>query len=781
MPREADWRSCQRALGRSVRAVLVVVACLAFAPAAAASFRGQTLEQALQQLQRQGLNVLYSSDLVRPSMQVRDEPQASDPRKLLEELVAPHGLTVKEGPNGALLLIRTAPGAAAPLAASARSSLPMGDLEEIIVSASEYRFVQDDALATATLSATDLQLSPDLGDDPLRAVARLPGVAATEFSARANIRGGEADETLVRFGGLNLSSPYHLRDFQNVFSTIAPGLVREMRIYAGGFPVTFGDRMSGVIDIDPLAPDEPYGELSLTFFNDAALFAGRSGDGRNDWLLSARRGNLDLIVEALNSNIGRPAYADFYGRAGRQLSDSIALSANVLASDDSVVLYDSDHEEAARADYRDRYYWLKLDYEPDRTLSGRVLFARSALDSVRRGNADQDGVASGWLDDERDFTIDSLQTDWSWRIHDQLLLLFGGELRDMRGRYRYRDEVDFDLLFDVPGAATDTTRMRDIEVRPSGNHYALYGSTRFGTPQTLVTDLGLRWDRDTLAPDSSDQMSPRISVLHAFGERVHLRAAWGRFFQTQSIDELQVADGVTQFFSPQYARHLIGSIEYRHPNGIEARLEAYRKDYRRIRPRFENLLNTFVLLPELKPDRIRIAPRGARASGLELTVRRVTAQPLGWWLSYSHSSVKDEFDSGDVQRSWNQQHLFSGGLTWRGPRWELSVAGTYHSGWPTTAVALTQTEPIAVVSAGPRNARRLHDYQSLDVRAARRFQLSGAGELTVFVEAGNILNRGNDCCVKYELESEDTPELTLDESTLSYLPITPSLGVIWRF
>jgi hypothetical protein len=750
--------------------------------ALAASFRGLTLEQALQQLQHQGLNVLYSSDLVQPSMQVRDEPQASDPRKVLEELVAPHGLAVRDGPNGALLLTRAAPAtAAARNSAAADLHLPVSDLEEIIVSASAYRFVHYDALATATLSAVDLQLSPDLGDDPLRAAARLPGVAASEFSARANIRGGEAAETLVRFGGLNLSNPFHLKDFQNVFSTIAPGLVREMRIYSGGFPVTFGDRMSGVMDIDPLAPADLYGELSLSFFNAAALLNGRSADGRSDWLLSARRGNLDLIVDALNSNIGRPAYGDVYGRVGRRLTDSIALSANVLASEDSLVLFDSDHEEGARAEYRDRYYWLRVDYEPDDTLSGSTLLSRSALDSVRRGAADQDGVASGMLDDERDFTIDTLQTDWSWRIQDQVLLLFGGEFRDMRGRYDYRDEAEFDLLFDVPGATADTTRTRNVSVRPNGNHSALYANARVGTPQALVMDLGLRWDRDTLAPDSSDQISPRISVLHAFGDRWQVRAAWGRFFQAQSIDELQVSDGVTQFFSPQYARHLIASIDYRHPSGIEARLEAYRKDYRQIRPRFENLLNSFVLLPELKPDRIRIAPQHARASGFELTVRRATAQPLGWWLSYSRSSVKDEFADGDVARSWDQRHSFSGGATWRGPSWELSVAGTYHSGWPTTAVALTQTEPIPIVTAGPRNARRLHDYRSLDIRVARRFQLSGASELTVFLETTNILNRDNDCCLKYELESEETPELTLDTSTLRYLPTTPSLGLIWRF
>ncbi|HXS91929.1 MAG TPA: TonB-dependent receptor [Steroidobacteraceae bacterium] len=778
MPRRADSRSCRRAWWPHL---LGALACLAFGSAAATAFRGLTLDQALRQLQHQGLNVLYSSALVRPSMEVRDEPQATAPRQILDELIAPHGLAVKEAPNGALLLIRAAPASTgSPASAAGNLQPPVNDLEEIIVSASEYRFVHGDPLAAVTLGAADLQLSPDIGDDPLRAVARLPGVATSEFSARANIRGGEAAETLVRFGGLTLSNPFHLKDFQSVFSTIAPGLVREMRIYSGGFPVRFGDRLSGVIDIEPPAPDEPYGELSLSFFNAAALAGGRSGDGRNDWLVSARRGNLDLIVDALSSNIGRPAYGDLYAHAGRRMTDSIALAANVLASEDSLVLFDSDHEEGARAEYRDRHYWLTLDYAPRAALSGRLLLARSDLDSVRRGDGDQDGVASGKLEDIRDFTIDSVQTDWTWRIGEELSLLFGAELRDMRGRYDYRDEAEFDLLFDVPGAATDTTRTRSVSVRPSGNHYALYGSARLGTPQKLVTDLGLRWDRNTLA-DSSDQVSPRISVLHAFGERVQLRAAWGQFFQSQSIDELQVSDGITQFFPPQQARHLIGSVEYRHPNGIDARLEAYRKDYRRIRPRFENLLNSFVLLPELKPDRIRIAPLSARASGFELTVRRATSQPLAWWLSYSRSSVTDEFADSDVPRSWNQRHLFSGGVTWQGPHWELSVAAAYHSGWPTTAVALTQTEPIPIVTAGPRNARRLHDYRSLDVRAARRFELSGTSELTLFVEAGNILNRSNDCCVKYELESEETPELTLDMSTLSYLPITPSLGVIWRF
>ena len=111
----------------------------------------------------------------------------------------------------------------------------------------------------------------NLGDDPLRAVSRLPGAAASDFTAKANIRGGEADEMLVRFDGLRLFNPFHFKDFQSLFSTIDPGIIRGIDVYTGAFPAAFGDRMSGVIDIASLQKaNAPQRELSLSFFNASA-------------------------------------------------------------------------------------------------------------------------------------------------------------------------------------------------------------------------------------------------------------------------------------------------------------------------------------------------------------------------------------------------------------------------------------------------------------------------------------------------------------------------------
>ena len=73
---------------------------------------------------------------------------------------------------------------------------------------------------------------------------------------------------------------------------------------------------------------------------------------------------------------------------------------------------------------------------------------------------------------------------------------------------------------------------------------------------------------------------------------------------------MQISDGVTEYFPAQRADQFVASLEHRFNTGIEFRMEAYHKDYKDLRPRFENLLNTFVILPEIKPDRVRIAPQG---------------------------------------------------------------------------------------------------------------------------------------------------------------------------
>ena len=672
---------------RGVARMLALAASLPVAPAISATLAGMPLSSAVADLERRGLAVLYSSDLVRPWMKVAAEPTASDPAGVLVEILRPHGLTARSGPGGLLLVVRQPRVAQArPTRLSAGYAETAASLEEVVVTTSRYRL---DSLPVMPilLESADLGLLPDLGDDPLRATARLPGAAAGDLSAKSNLRGGEVDETLVRFDGLRLFNPFHFKDFQSIFSTIDPAIVRGIEVYTGAFPASYGDRMSGVISIDSLsAANAPQGELALSLYNTSARFARSFDEGRGEWLLSARRSNLDTVLDLANEDRGEPGYTDMYGRLGYQITDTLALTGSALRFDDDLELNDTDFEETAVATYRDAYYWLRLDYETGPDLHGSVVLARSELDSDRSGSVDQPGIASGELTDQRRFSIESVQTDWSLARNDSLAFAFGAEWRHMDGRYDYSDHADYDVLFATPGAPQDASRDRIISVAPSGDQFGAYASVRAQPMESVVLDLGLRWDHQTLSDDGADALSPRASVLWLLGDRTRVRAAWGRYFQAQAINELQVPDGVDEFLPPQRADHWVAGIEYQHPAEIDLRLEVYMKEYTRLRPRYENLLNAAVLLPELKPDRVRIAPESAEAHGVELSVSRETEAPLRWWLTYSWASARDEFAGMESDRSWDQAHAFGAGLAWRTAQWELSLAGRYHSGWPTTAL-----------------------------------------------------------------------------------------------
>jgi Carboxypeptidase regulatory-like domain len=94
--------------GRLVAATLAMLVMSATAVSARADqrrFAGRPLADALRELQADGLKIVFSSELVRPEMRVTSEPTGS-PRRKLDAMLRPHGLEVRSGPGGRLLVVR---------------------------------------------------------------------------------------------------------------------------------------------------------------------------------------------------------------------------------------------------------------------------------------------------------------------------------------------------------------------------------------------------------------------------------------------------------------------------------------------------------------------------------------------------------------------------------------------------------------------------------------------------------------------------------------------------
>ena len=120
-----------------------------------------------------------------------------------------------------------------------------------------------------------------------------------------------------------------------------------------------------------------------------------------------------------------------------------------------------------------------------------------------------------------------------------------------------------------------------------------------------------------------------------------------------------------------------------------------------------------------------------------------------------------------------------------GAKWNVSLAGLFHSGTPTTSLGIESTplpgggyEVQGIV--GPRNGARLGSYSRIDLRANRDVLLASS-KLSFYLEVTNLLDSRNQCCVGDYRVVPGRPEPVLVLEKGYWLPILPSFGVQWEF
>jgi Ca-activated chloride channel family protein len=95
-----------------------LVALVLLLPAIAAGelppLAGRSLDEALQLLRQEGVNLIYTTELVRREMRVRAEPPRGRPEDVLAAILQPNGLAAQSGPGGRWLVVRAARAARSP-------------------------------------------------------------------------------------------------------------------------------------------------------------------------------------------------------------------------------------------------------------------------------------------------------------------------------------------------------------------------------------------------------------------------------------------------------------------------------------------------------------------------------------------------------------------------------------------------------------------------------------------------------------------------------------------
>jgi hypothetical protein len=420
---------------------------------------------------------------------------------------------------------------------------------------------------------------------------------------------------------------------------------------------------------------------------------------------------------------------------------------------------------------RNRYLWLRADRRFSDTVDAAVWLGHSTIDSFRTGSVDREDISAGSVDDRRSSEYRELLGRIAWQPGASHWLEGGFEWTDESAVYRYAANAAY-----TPAVAElfgiDPALLRETTLRPRRERVALFAAYRWQMLDALTSEAGLRTQRTITAGTTAESwlLDPRLSLRWELGSAWEFRAHWGRFHQTDEVHELKVEDGLNAFPEAQESEHLILGVDHRLSNGLALRAEWFRKFQRDPRPRFENLLDPLTVLPEIGPDRVEVAPNSASVRGAEISVI-AEGTDLAWWAGFTWSEAEDGLDGVRVPRSWDQSWSVTAGIDWVRGDWRFGAVATAHRGWPTTLIEDSEL--------GERNKERFGTRVALDVRAEYRRPLA-VGSLAFTFELMNALNIGNTCCYKL-LAEDDGSGVTFTTNTSDWLPLVPSIGVLWEF
>ena len=123
-------------------------------------------------------------------------------------------------------------------------------LDEVILSKNiEDVDIKLPILSMNILSGKTIRQTPVVfgESDLLKTIQLLPGVSsAGEGSSGFNVRGGAADQNLILFDEAIIYNSSHLFGLFSVFNSDA---IKEVKLYKGGIPSSYGGRVSSVLDV----------------------------------------------------------------------------------------------------------------------------------------------------------------------------------------------------------------------------------------------------------------------------------------------------------------------------------------------------------------------------------------------------------------------------------------------------------------------------------------------------------------------------------------------------
>ena len=637
------------------------------------------------------------------------------------------------------------------------------------------------------LGTEEILSQPGAGNDTLRALQSMPGVARTPFGLGGlALRGTAPRDTNVYLDGIEVPLLYH---FGGIASFLPTALVDEVTLTPGGASTRYGRGLGGVAEVTSRTGSAGGrgswavgGELSLIH---AAAVAEGPAPGRGNWILGVRRSYFDAIAEAANLDLSlAPRYFD---AQLRWESGNGRWMAILFGSDDKLRLIPPDGNDTGGIDtsnvkdfvYSSRFVRLGLRY--------RALFGATSLTVLP--SVGIDAVDGGANHNNVDKGIHRQTVPLGLRSELSTPLLSGTLSVGLDGLAQYHS---YEMLNTPPPTPADPAP--DMAISRELSRWApdlgvWMEQSWFFLRDQLELRPGLRADYLGLPRETS--LDPRIVVHERLPYGVELEQSVGVYHSPPLVTDLDPIFGERKMSASRAVQAAAGAKVIL-GDDKELSATAYYQDLSRLpvdavsaaTPISNNggtesggLLG---VSRELVDEQFgsysyREAIGTGRAYGVELIARKNAGRLTGW-LAYTYGRsfrTNPSRTSGETPYVLDQPHtltlLVSAAVT---RNWRLGARLRYATGNPYTPVASARFDNGAmrwIPTDGPILSARLPAFVQIDARLDRQWRTSW-GTWAVYLDVQNVENRDNPEGVTY---SEDFSR----RSYTTGLPVFPSLGV----
>ncbi|MGN6495465.1 MAG: TonB-dependent receptor [Agriterribacter sp.] len=583
--------------------------------------------------------------------------------------------------------------------------------------------------------------------DILKAVLQLPGVSnAQEGATGFNVRGGSVDGNLILLDEAVVYNTSHLFGFLSVFNA---DVIKDLKLYKGGIPASFGGRTSAVLDIYQKEGNNKEYHITggIGAVSGRLLAEGPIVKDKGSFVVAGRASYAHLFLK-LADNPNAVSFYDLNAKLNYKLNDNNRVFLSGYFGKDKM-----DFSNFFRNDYSNTFFNLRWNH----IFSEKLFSNASVIYSKYNYGLKIKYVGIDWESDIRNY---NLKYNVSHHLSDKLVLNYGinsiyyqfnpGTIKPMDATSPVNaDQIEKKYAWENAlyiSAEQKLTDKLSLNYGLRYSHFQRLGAQEvnvYANDQAVVFNPGLQiyeegtptgithYNKNKRIIDFGN-LEPRLAVSYAINDDQSIKASYNRMSQyihlisnTASVSPLDIWAPSDQYLKPEILDQVaLGYFRNFNDGKYSLETEAF---YKKIKNKAD-YIDGAELIAHKAIEQVLLNGE-ARAYGLEVMLKKNTGKLTGW-LSYTLSKAEQRtpgrnaeepgINNGEWYRAnYDKTHNLSITAAYQlSKKWNFGGIFTYQTGKAATyPIGKYQYQGITIANYGERNANSLPAYHHLDLSA----------------------------------------------------------------